>query len=181
MLIQSIEALWRAAEALQRPVVASRAPGVPVEEVEAVLGRAVPGDVATWFGWSNGVAYAPGQVQDDAALVPGYEPLSVREAAAVRDGYGSDDPVLGDFYVPLLATGGGDFYAVVCERSPEHPPVAHVMIGGETDIVYPSVGAMVEAFCRFYRNGVFFVSDEGTLEADDVRWVAQESGARPSG
>jgi hypothetical protein len=115
---------------------------VPLEEVEAVFGRAVPGDVATWFGWSNGVAYAPGQVQDDAALVPGYEPLSVREAAAVRDGYGSDDPVLGDFYVPLLATGGGD---------------------------------------RFYRNGVFFVSDEGTLEADDVRWVAEESGARPSG
>jgi hypothetical protein len=31
------------------------------------------------------------------------------------------------------------------------------------------------------RNGVFFVSDEGTLEADDVRSVAEESGARPSG
>ncbi|MBX9399184.1 hypothetical protein K4749_37840 [Streptomyces sp. TRM72054] len=180
MLIRSIERLWQEVEILNRPVVRFRGPGVSASEVEAAFENPVPEDIVTWFGWSNGVEYHPGQVQDDAALVPGYEPLSLPEARAVRDSYQIDDPVLGEFFVPLLATGGGDFYAAVYDASLQAPSVAHVMIGGETKLVYESVEGMVNAFCDFYRTGVFFVSDQGILEADDYRWVEAESGSGPT-
>lgn len=180
MLNQSIEQLWQEVERLNRPVVGFRAPGVSASDVEAVFGGPVPEDIIAWFGWSNGVGYHPGQIQDDAALVPGYEPLSLREARGVRDSYQIDDPVLGEFFIPLLATGGGDFYAAVYTASLRSPRVAHVMIGGETGIVYESIENMANAFCDFYRTGVFFVSDQGTLEADDYRWVEAESDSEPT-
>ncbi|WP_175411997.1 hypothetical protein [Streptomyces sp. TRM64462] len=179
MLIEVIERLWQEVDRLNRPVVRFRAPGVSASEVEAAFGDPVPEDVYTWFRWSNGVEYHPGQVQDDAALVPGYEPLSLREARAVRDSQPSGDPVLGEFYVPLLATGGGDFYAAVYDRSLRSPKVAHVMIGSGCEFVYESIEGMVNTFCDFYRTGVFFVSDEGILEAEDYRWAEAESEPGP--
>ncbi len=140
-----------------------------------MLGAAVPEDIVTWFGWSNGVEYHPDQVQDDAALVPGYEPLSLVEAKGMRDSVQPPDPVLGKLFVPLLATGGGDFYAAVYDESLRSPKIAHLMVGGESQIVYKSLEDMVDTFCEFYRTGVFFVSEEGILEADDDRWVDVES------
>lgn len=176
MLHQALERLWVEVSRLNRPVVEFRAPGVSENKVKSVLECPVPDDVVTWFGWSNGIKYAPGQVQDDAALVPGYEPLSLSEAKAVRDSHGVDDPILGGSFVPLLATGGGDFYAAVCGSPSAASKVAHAMIGDETIVVYDGLLQMVNAFCDFYRTGVFFVSDEGTLEADDYRWVEIETG-----
>jgi hypothetical protein len=175
MLSQAIERLWEEAERLNRPVVGSRAPGVTASEVEAAFGASVPEDVVTWFGYSNGVEYHPDQIQDDAALVPGYEPLSLSEAKAVRDSHPIGDPVFGEFFIPLLATGGGDFYAAVYDPSLRTPKVGHVMIGGESGLVYESMESMVNTFCEFYRTGIFFVSDEGILEADDDRWVEVEA------
>ncbi|MBP5937329.1 SMI1/KNR4 family protein [Streptomyces acidiscabies] len=174
MLVRSLERLWAEVENLNRPVAGSRVPGVMESEVEEVLGGAVPEDIVTWFGWSNGVEYLPGQIQDDAFLVPGYEPLSLREARAVRESYGIDEAVLGEHWTPLLATGGGDFYAAVHGTSLKDSRVVHVMMGGESLIVYKTVEEMVNAFCGFYRSGVFFVSAQGTLEADDEIWVAAE-------
>ncbi|MFB7952757.1 hypothetical protein [Streptomyces sp. NPDC056045] len=177
MLIKAIERLWVEVERLNRPIVGFRAPGISASEVELLFGALIPEDVVTWFNWSNGVEYHPGQIQDDAALVPGYEPLSLIEAKAVRDSYGIADTVLGRLYIPLLATGGGDFYAAVYEASLRPPRIAHVMIGGESKIAYDDLEGMVDSFCDFYRTGVFFVSDEGALEADDSRWVEVESEA----
>ncbi|WP_406096443.1 hypothetical protein [Streptomyces sp. NBC_01013] len=175
MLIRSLEQLWLEVENLNRQITGSHAPGVTAGEAEAILGSVVPEDVATWFGWSNGVEYLPGQIQDDAYLVPGYEPLSLREARAVRESYEIEDAVLGEFWTPLLATGGGDFYAAVYGASCEEPEVAHMMVGNEALVVYKSIEKMVNAFCGFYRSGIFFVGDRGNLEADDEFWVAAES------
>jgi hypothetical protein len=175
MLIQAIERLWSEVERLNRPVVGFRSPGISPTEVGSVIGDSVSGDVVTWFGWSNGIEYHPGQILDDVFLVPGYEPLSLVEAKEMRDSFQISDPVLGERYVPILATGGGDFYAAVQEDSTSSPKVAHVMIGGEAKFVYRSLEHMADSFCRFYREGIFFVSDEGTLEADDYRWVEAES------
>jgi hypothetical protein len=175
MLIQAIERLWSEVERLNRPVVGFRAPGISPTAVERVIGDPVPGDVVTWFGWSNGIEHHPDQIQDDAFLVPGYEPLSLVEAKEIRDSFQISDPVLRERYVPILATGGGDFYAVVQGDSMSSSRVAHAMIGGEVKFVYRSLEHMADSFCRFYREGIFFVSDEGTLEADDHRWVEAES------
>ncbi|AVZ73458.1 hypothetical protein SLUN_16005 [Streptomyces lunaelactis] len=179
MLAESIENLWLEVERLSRPVASLRVPGVGAEQVENAFGAPIPSDVVEWFGWCNGVSYRPGQVQDDAALIPGYEPLSVRDAAGVKASYGDGDPVLGDRWIPLLGTGGGDFYAAVYEPSSPSSRVASVMIGGESRMAYESVEQMVNAFRNFFRTGVFFIADDGTLDADDDLWISSETGSGP--
>ncbi len=173
-LIRAIAGLWQEAERLNRPAAALRVPGIAPDQVWEAFGGPVPDDVAAWFGHADGVAWRPGQTQDDAALVPGYEPLAVRDAAALRRSYGEQ-------WFPLLGTGGGDFYAAVPTPPGDGAPrVVSVMAGEEPRPAYDSVADMAEAFRDLYRAGVFFVAEDGTLDADDDLWIAIETaGTRP--
>ncbi|MFI0449618.1 hypothetical protein [Actinomadura sp. 6N118] len=126
MLIDSIRDLWLEADRLDRPVVSARSAGVPAEAVKVAFGAPVPTDVATWFAWANGVSHFPGQTQDDAALIPGYMPMSVEESAAIR--YDSfPEALLGDRWFPLLASGGGDLYVAVFEEASRPSSVVKVI------------------------------------------------------
>jgi hypothetical protein len=176
-LQEAIRELWGEAEHLHRPVVAARNAGISRDVVERVLGFSVPAAVATWFATGDGVAHAPGQTQDDAALVPGYEPLSVQEAADMRTDYGDSFPVLGNHWVPLLASGGGDFYAAVFDKEATDCKVVSIMLEVEPRLAFLSVEDMVRTFTRCYRDGVFFVNEEGVLDADDERWMQIEEEA----
>ncbi|MFE3901707.1 hypothetical protein ACFXPY_15500 [Streptomyces sp. NPDC059153] len=176
MLEERIRDLWMAAESLGRPVVAYRNSGAPIGLLERAFTSPVPPDVAAWFAWSNGVAYHPGQTQDDAALIPGYEPLSVDEAVAIR----ADSPgcaVLGSHWIPLLASGGGDFYAAVYAPGDTSSRVASVMIGENSRMAFKSIDQMVSTFVACYREGIFFVDNSDILQADDVRWIELEEDA----
>ncbi|MGY3202192.1 hypothetical protein [Streptomyces sp. TE5632] len=166
---------------LNRPVVSLRVPGITTGELEHTFGASLPSDVATWFGWCNGVEWHPDQIQDDAALIPGYEPLSASDAAAVKASYGIGDPLLGENWFPLLATGGGDFYAAIHEPSSISSRVVSVMIGGESRMAYGSLEQMTNTFRELYQTGVFFVAEDGTLDADDDQWIAIETNSRPDG
>ncbi|MFJ8649000.1 SUKH-3 domain-containing protein [Streptomyces sp. NPDC093546] len=172
-VIRAIAGLWQEAERLDRPAAALRVPGIAPGEVREAFGGPVPDDVAVWFGHANGVAWRSGQTRDDAALVPGYEPLAVRDAAALR---GSS----AEQWFPLLGTGGGDFYAAVPAPGAGASPVVSVMAGEEPRPAYGSVEDMADAFRDLYRAGVFFVAEDGTLDADDELWIAIETaGTRP--
>ncbi|MEV8284333.1 hypothetical protein [Streptomyces niveus] len=176
MLEERIRDLWMAAEHLGRPVVAHRNPGAPVELLECAFNPPVPSDIAAWFAWSNGVSYHPDQTQDDAALIPGYEPLSVAESRAIR----ADFPgcaVLGAHWIPLLASGGGDFYAAVYIPGEASSRVASVMIGENSRMAFKSIDQMVSIFVACYREGIFFVDNFEILQADDARWIELEEDA----
>ncbi|MFI6262924.1 hypothetical protein [Micromonospora sp. NPDC051006] len=175
MLQQSLEALWGHLATIGRPVVVARIPGPGLEDVKSALGEPIPDMVAQWFNWSNGVADTPGQTQDDASVMPGYWPLSIAEAKSIMSDYIDDEAALGDHWVPLLGSGGGDFYAAVFDESLHEVGVFTVMSGGETEISFRSVEEMVDGFLELYQTGVFYVDDDGTLEADDDRWVEYES------
>jgi hypothetical protein len=157
-----------------RPVSSQRALGLDPAEIERVLGRRVPADIVDWFLSCNGVEFRPGQIQDDAALIPGYEPISLHDAISIRDTLGDVDPILGEWWIPLLATGGGDFYAAVFEERLDQVFIASVMNGGVSRKAYHSIEEMVVSFCDLYRRGVFFVNDEGILDADDESWIQAE-------
>jgi hypothetical protein len=175
VLQQSLEALWDHLATIGRPVVAARVPGPALEDVKGAFGDPVPDVVAQWFNWSNGVADAPGQTQDDASVIPGYWLLSINEAKAIMSGYIDDEAALGARWIPLLSSGGGDFYALVFDESLRELGVFTVMSGGDTEISFRSIEGMVDGFLELYRTGVFFVDDDGTLEADDERWAEFES------
>ncbi|MGX1314763.1 hypothetical protein RKD24_004882 [Streptomyces calvus] len=180
MLEERIQELWAQAERIGRPVVAHRNPGVSAEFLERCFGVSVPHDVAVWFGWCNGIAYHPNQTQDEAALVPGYEPLTAEESAALRGEY-PEDPVLGSRWFPFLGTGGGDFYAVTENRETKCSPVVSVMIGEATRIAANSLDELLDIFIECFDSGIFYNDADGSFQADDERWIELEESAVSDG
>lgn len=162
---EAIELLWRKVEELGRPVAVLRAPGRTHGEVVAALGEALPPDAYAWFEACDGVPFGAGQVQDDANLIPGYEPLSLEQAMDIRRGWTDANEVLGEHWIPLLASGGGDFYAVVYAH-PKGSYVVDVMTEADPMVAYPSVEQMAVAFRVSYERGAFYVDDEGMLDMD---------------
>ncbi|MFJ8149120.1 hypothetical protein ACIQ6R_29335 [Streptomyces sp. NPDC096048] len=176
MLEERIQDLWAQAERLGRPVVAHRKPGVSIDTLEQYFGRSVPPEVALWFGWCNGVAYHPNQTQDDAALVPGYEPLAVEEAASLQDEHPADH-ILGARWFPILGTGGGDFYAVIDDTESSRRAVASVTIGEPTRIAANSLEDLLDVFIDCFLSGIFHNDSDGFFQADDERWIELEERA----
>ncbi|WP_066953442.1 hypothetical protein [Streptomyces lushanensis] len=164
MLSSELEALVGQLTEMARPVVSWLVPGLDPGQVEALMGQLPPGEVLTWFGWCNGVALQQGQVQDDINVIPGYAPLSLKEAVESKETYGGD-PVLGENWIPVLAGAGGDIYAAVWQ--PGQPArVAGVLVGESTEIQFASLGQMVKVFNECYRRDAFYVDSQRHLAMD---------------
>ncbi|MFB8773570.1 hypothetical protein [Streptomyces broussonetiae] len=104
-------------------------------------------------------------MQDDANLIPGYEPLSVDQALEIRRDRVEQDEILGSYWVPLLASGGGDFYAAVYNH-PLGSYVVDAMAEFEPRAAYRSVEQMAIAFRVSYERGAFFVDGDGMLDME---------------
>jgi hypothetical protein len=168
MLTSELEQFVAHLRGLNRPVVPLLRPGVDASSVDAALGAPAPASVAEWFGWCNGVASQSGQIQDDVNVIPGYNPLSIEEAVQMMGDY-SGDPTLGQNWVPLLGSAGGDIYAAVWTPG-EDAKVAGVLIGEPTEIEFSNVEQMVTVFNGCYRDGAFFVDGQGRLAMDSRRY-----------
>ncbi|MGW3405713.1 hypothetical protein [Streptomyces zhihengii] len=173
MLSDRIAELWGEAQRLRLPVVDGRAQGVSIASLESSFGRKVPTEVAEWFAACNGIVHRPGQTQNDAALIPGYEPLSVEDSIAIRDSCPREAFLLSEFF-PLLGSGGGDFYAASYDRATGRSHVASVVVGEECRIASRSISQMVAIFIQCYRDGIFFLDGDGILQADDEIWIQRE-------
>jgi hypothetical protein len=143
-------------------------PGVDASTVETSIGGGAPVSVLVWFGWCNGIAGRPGQIQDDANIIPGYNPLSIEEAVGIIGEY-EGDAILGKNWIPLLGSAGGDIYAAIWTPGRD-AQVAGVLIGEPTEIEFSSIEQMVAVFNGCYLDGAFFVDDRGTLAMRPERY-----------
>ncbi len=170
MLTTELERLIAHLRRLDRPVVPLLRPGVDAGQVLSALEVAeVPSSITEWFGWRNGVVAQPGQLQDDVNIIPAYNLISVEEAAHVSPTY-MGDPVLGDYFVPLLTTASGDIYAAVWSGDLDEARVAGVLVGEPTEIEFSSIEQMVSTFNTCYDNGAFSLSEDGRLVMDSERY-----------
>ncbi|WP_326551631.1 hypothetical protein [Micromonospora sp. NBC_01813] len=151
---------------LNRPVVSILRPGVDVARFAPSFGvSGLPPSVVEWFGWCNGVERYLGQLQDDVNVIPAYNPLSIDEAIDAIPSY-RGDPVLGEYFLPLLTTAGGDIYAAIWDRSGSEASVAGVLVGESTEIEFSGIDKMMSVFNACFEGGAFFVGDDGRLVMD---------------
>ncbi|MFG2622671.1 hypothetical protein ACGFXC_34165 [Streptomyces sp. NPDC048507] len=164
MLSVELEGLVAQLAALDRPVVPWLIQGVDAHQVQEQFGSPVPEEVAAWFEWCNGVALHEGQTQDDVNLIPGYSPLSLREAVEMKGGH-DGDPILGPKWIPILGGPSGDIYAAVWVSN-ENPRVAGILVGEPTEIEFESIEQMISVFRACYDRGAFSVDSQGRLSMD---------------
>ena len=152
--------------ALNRPGVSVMVAGIDDVAVRAILGDSVPASVLEWFSWCNGVLGVPGQRNDDVAIIPGYAPVSLVDAAVMRSTY-EGDPVLFPNWIPLLVSPGGDIYAAVWSNN-ESAKVAGVLVGEPTEIEFDNVEQMIAVFTACVERGAFFVNDRRLWSMDSA-------------
>lgn len=166
MIVDRLDGLLQRLQDLGRPVVHQLRPGVSASDLDGA--GIQPQDVRDWFGWRDGVAEAPGQTQGSVSVIPGYWPVSLTEALQMQPTY-QGDPALGDSWIPLLTSGGGDIYAAVWKED-SVPSVAGVLLGEMTEIEFPTIEVMLDVFLACFDQGAYFVGANGYLETDPLRY-----------
>jgi cell wall assembly regulator SMI1 len=154
-------------------------PGADAAEVIDVLGSAdlpAPGEAIDWFGWRNGArreTYVHRLVG-----ISNLAPMSLNEAVGTTElmrqinleqEHPLDDPYWRPTWIPLLATGGGDYLVI----EPGTQPCAVLMKGrderaAEAPVVAPSFAALVAYWTRLIDTGEWLfrafdaASDDGS-------------------
>ena len=166
----TLEAIFGQLAKLGRPVAQRRRRGLAAHQVAerfSAAGLNCHPDVAAAYAISDGTDAFDGDTIGDLSFFPGYYWLSIEDAlttyrALKPDGRWRED------WVPLFASGGGDFYAVVCS---DRELAFGGMVGfilGEPDhlIEFPNLGAMLTTVWRSFEEKAFHVTPEGDMEAD---------------
>ena len=161
MLLERLADVRSILSGLGRPVVDLLRPGLPSDVVTARLGTETPEEVVQWFSWSDGVAYIAGQTQDEVAVIPGYSLPSLDEAVSLWPHF-ADVELLAPHWVPLLVSGGGDFYAAAWGDATDLRIIDFLVDEGAEE-TFSSADQMLEVFVECYRRGAFFVDRTGML------------------
>lgn len=141
----------------------------------------VPDEYLAVYEWRDGTETATGALLDDLWIVPGFYLLSLTDALANYDSFRTSerwDPG----WIPLLADGGGDFVVLeLPQPGAANGPIRHFRIeDAEHPVEYQSIAAMVATFVAAYEQGVFFVHDDGYLEADDQAFATLAAAMNPN-
>ncbi|WP_045730420.1 SMI1/KNR4 family protein [Pseudarthrobacter chlorophenolicus] len=161
---------------LSRPVTGVLQAGLPERillEKAANAGLVLPGDVIKLYAWRDGTLDYPGAMLDDIHIIPGFYFPSLYETLANHAVF-RDDARWNPSWLPLLANGGGDFFAVDCSDNPgSWGHVRHFMLGEpEHHVLYLTVSSMFETFVAAFDRGIFFLHPSGHLDADDEAYAA---------
>src|SRR5437867_20250 len=169
-----LDELERRLRAFGAPIVDAFAPGVPVDEVRAVLdaeGLEAPDDVFAWWGWHNGavlsdappVLSGPGvYLRSENTLVEDWHVLSLGEAARTRRWFRADyaDAGAADLlpagWFPVLVTGATPTMWIVCTPGADAPPPLYVdeHLPGPAEPLFPSLANFVGAIIRTFDEGL---------------------------
>jgi cell wall assembly regulator SMI1 len=151
-------------------------PGTTAQRVTETLertGLSCANDLVSLYEWHDGTDATTGATLDDLHLFPGYYLLTLDDAAANYKAFKNDERWDRDWF-PILANGGGDFYAVVCsEGGQDRGRVLHFRLE-DTDrsVEFSSVSQLLATLAAGYDEGVFFVDDRGYLEMQDTLFAA---------
>ncbi|MDF7775198.1 hypothetical protein P1X14_08070 [Sphingomonas sp. AOB5] len=165
----SVDGIFSALERLGRGVATARQDGVAqasIEQAFAAFGLDLPPYLAALYACSDGLEGPDDATIDEVLFFPGYYWLSFAGAAETYASIADDEEWQRGWF-PVFASGGGDFYVVICDRSSPDFGAVLGFLAGEPDhlVEFENLAAMMEVIEASFRDGAFFVED-GYLEAD---------------
>jgi len=120
------------------------------------------------YSWRNGTKVVEGTELDGVQFIPGYHIMSLEDSISQYKAM-KDDSRWSQSWFPIMANGGGDFYAVDLSQStgPSAPIIGFILDEEEQDVEYQSIYTMMLTFLECCQKGVVFCTDEGYLEMND--------------
>lgn len=151
-----------------------------VVAVVSAIGLNAPTDLIALYSVSDGTRHAPSATIGEISVMPGYYWLPIMEAVEIYKAINVSDEWKPAWF-PVLASGGGDFYAVICDpTSPDDGAVVGFMLGEPDHIVeFESLTALFATVAASYQAGAFLVED-GYLVADFPRMRALARELQPN-
>ncbi len=144
-------------------------PGLDAHRVRSLLhGSGLPSteDLEFLYAWRDGTK-ADGATLGEIYLFPGFYFLSLEDALLNYQAF-SADPRWSPGWLPVLADGGGDFYAVDLRSEPSGR-VRHFRIDEvEHPVEFASLRDLFETVAAGFERGLLFVDESGHFEMDDL-------------
>lgn len=175
---EAAKALFDRLAELGWPLASKTRAGLTREHVTntiAALGLDCPEGVIEFYAWADGLDEPPGALIGEIAVFPGYYWLSLEEAATAYASLSPSEDWHRTWF-PIFASGGGDFYAVICDRASADFGQVVGFLRGETDqiVEFASLTTMLRTMAEAYARGAFTI--EGREVAGDfalMRPIAQ--------
>lgn len=165
----TLEAIRSILEDRGRPVTQRLNGGLSEAEsrsFEATIGVRFPATVVELVGWRNGTELYGGETIDQLCFFPGYYLMSIQDAVERYASLRSSAPrEWKKHWLPLFASGAGDFYAVECRKSEAADGAIICYFRGNPvhPIVFGGLKQMISTIHDRYLSGEYFVDNEGRL------------------
>ena len=150
------------------PLIELLEPGLSTASIKAQsnsLPIQLPEDLIRIYLWRNGTTLSQEHNLNSHYFQPGYYLLSLKNAMHYYQIYRAGanwDP----FWFPILASGGGDFYVVVCGSDVRENGQILNFIRGENDTprIYLNIKTMIFTIAECYDSGAYFLDEFGFLK-----------------
>jgi hypothetical protein len=158
---------------LKRPVVSRLQQGLSRKQIiknASNVKLRLPDSAIDLLGWRNGTDLSAGKTLGELSFFPGYYLMSVEEA--VSDYASLSRNTLWDkSWFPLFCSGGGDFYAIVCnqDHATDGAIVDYFRDDFDHEIEYVSLTAMLATIEACYQSGAFYTDTDGYLSVNDAQ------------
>ncbi|MEE9336368.1 MAG: SMI1/KNR4 family protein [Granulosicoccaceae bacterium] len=173
-LTKQLDSLRLHLQSFGMPTLGHLQPGLDSDAVVSVfksVGLVPTAEIVELYNWSNGVTEDGGILLDDIHFIPGFYLMSIGESIAHLKA-NKGDARWSEKWWPILANGGGDFYAVDLSQPSndgDSSPVIKFMLGyPKVDIEYTSIQTLIKTFVECCDLGIVYM-DGGYLEMDDAK------------
>ena len=172
--------ILRRLKELDRPAVNLLRPGLPSASIRSSacgLDIVFPTCIIDLYQWRDGTEEGKASF-GDMGIFPGFFLLSLAKAIETRNDLLRISHPWRSCWLPFLSNGAGGFYGINCHSAPTEDGEICEYITGDTEvhILFSSLGVMLRSIIVCFDRKIFYISEDGGFEADDLRFeeVANE-------
>ena len=133
------------------------------------------------YKWKNGAWPVPGFTLGEFCFIPGYFFLPLSRACSEYSDLSAEED-WDKNWLPILTSGGGEYYAADLSRSFSEPSsvIEYAFEDPGIEVPYKSLTNMIQVFVECFKRKAFFLDAEtGYLEANIKAWGEIERTLKP--